>query len=150
MSALREGGKFTGLAILLFVVALFGTTGLGIFAVYYDNWFSSVTAEQRGQKAVREDTQANGDFRQSVYRHFFNLCASAQTSQEQIANLTESMKTADADRKANLQVSIDALNMSLLDAVNEYNTKANDYTKAQFLDSKLPYPLNAKDTIECV
>jgi len=150
MSARSEGAKFLGLGLLAWIVLMgLGTVG-GIFAVYYDNWFSSVTAEQRGQKAVREDTQANGDFRQSVYRHFFDLCASAQTSQEQIANLTESMKTADADRKANLQVSIDGLNMSLLDAVNEYNTKANDYTKAQFLDRKLPYPLNAKDTIECV
>lgn len=141
-------------SVAAFVTALvaFGAlvTGLGILAVNYDNWFSSVTAEPRGERAVREDTQANGDFRQAVYRHFFNLCASAQTSQEQIATLTESLKTADENRKATLQTSIDALNMSLSEAVNEYNTKANDYTKAQFLDSKLPYPLNSKDTIKCV
>ncbi len=147
MSGLVKGGA--GIVAVI-VAALLLTTGLGIFAVYYDNWFSEQTAEPRGQRAVREDTQANGDFRRSAYEGFFRLCASAQTTQEQIETLKTEKETASEDRKANLDVSISALNMSLSETVNEYNTKANEFTRGPFLDSKLPYPLNSKVTIKCV
>jgi hypothetical protein len=147
MKDFLKGG--TGI-VLLVVVALGLTTGLGIFAAHYDNWFSKQTAEPRGQKAVRENTQANGAFRQAAYEGFFELCSAAQTDQDQIETLEEEKKDASSDRVDNLNTSISALKMSLSETVNEYNTKANEYTRAQFLDSKLPYPLNAKDTIQCV
>lgn len=132
------------------VLGLGLVTGLGIFAVNYDNWFSEQTAEPRGERAVREDTQANGDFRRAAYEGFFELCSSAQSTQEQIETLKTEKETASEDRKANLDISISALNMKLSEVVNEYNTKANQYTRGPFLDAKLPYPLNAKDTIQCV
>lgn len=150
MSARREGVKLLGLGVGIWVaLVVLGTVG-GIFAVYYDNWFSSVTAEQRGQRAVRENTQANGNFRQAAYEEFFQLCSSAKTKQESIENLNEEAKTASDSRKETIGVSVTALKNSLSEVVNEYNTKANEYTRAQFLDSKLPYPLNTKDTIQCV
>lgn len=141
-------------SVAAFVAALvaFGAlvTGLGILAVNYDNWFSEQTAEPRGERAVREDTQANGDFRRAAYEGFFRLCASAQSTQEQIEILKTEKETASEDRKANLDVSLSALNMKLSEVVNEYNTKANEFTRGPFLDSKLPYPLNSKVTIKCV
>lgn len=150
MSARREGAKILGLGVGIWIALLvLGTLG-GIFGVYYDNWFSSVTAEQRGQKAVRENTQANGDFRQSAYEGFFDLCSSAQTKQESVANLDDELKAGVSEsRKEQILASKTALKNSLSEVVNQYNTKANEYTRAQFLDSKLPYPLNVKDTIQC-
>ncbi len=146
----RVGAKLLGLGIGVWLgILALGTVG-GIFAVYYDNWFSSVTAEQRGQKNVREDTQANSAFRQGAYNSFFALCSTAQTTQEQIATLNEEKTTASADRKANLEISISALKMTLSEVVNQYNTDANKYTKGPFLDSSLPYPLNTKADIKCV
>jgi hypothetical protein len=147
MKDLFKGGVGLVLAVVL---GLGAVTGLGIFAAHYDNWFSSQTAEPRGQKAVREDTQANGDFRRAAYEGFFELCSSAQSTQEQIETLKTEKETASEDRKANLDISISALNMKLSEVVNEYNTKANQYTRGPFLDAKLPYPLNSKDTIQCV
>lgn len=147
MKDLFKGGAAI---VAVIVVALVLVTGLGIFAVNYDNWFSKQTAEPRGQKALRENTQANGAFRQAVYEDFFALCTSAQTAQDQIETLNTEKETATQDRKDVLNTSISALNMSLSSAVNEYNSKANQFHKSQFLDSKLPYPLNAKDTIQCV
>lgn len=147
MKELFKGGA--GLvALFVGLVVLF--SGIGILGAHYDNWFSSQTAEPRGQKAVREDTQANGDFRRSAYEGFFRLCASAQTTQEQIETLKTEKETASEDRKANLDISLSALNMSLSETVNEYNTKANEFTRGPFLDSKLPYPLNSKVAIKCV
>ena len=143
------GLKLSGGVLALIVGFLALTTVGGIFAVYYDNWFSSVTAEQRGQKGVREDTQANSAFRQGAYNNFFALCSTAQTTQEQIATLTEEKETASADRTANLEISISALKMTLSETVNQYNTDANKYTKGPFLDSSLPYPLNTKVDIKC-
>lgn len=136
--------------VLVVVTALALVTGLGIFAANYDNWFSKQTAEPRGQRAVRENTQANGAFRQAAYEEFFALCSSAQTKQESIENLNEEAKTASDSRKETINVSISALKNSLSGVVNEYNTKANEYTRTAFLDKALPYPLNAKDTIKCV
>jgi hypothetical protein len=139
----------TGVVVgLVAVIALF--TAIGIGSAHFDNWFSSKTAEPRGQKAVRENTQANGAFRQAAYEGFFELCSAAQTDQDQIETLVEEKKDASPDRVDNLNTSISALKFSLSETVNEYNTKANEYTRAQFLDNKLPYPLNAKDTIQCV
>lgn len=149
MSA-REGFKLGAGAIAAIVLGVLLVTGLAIFGANYDNWLSSKTAEPRGQRAVRENTQANGAFRQAAYEEFFNLCSSAQTKQESIENLEEEKKTASPDRVDNLNVSISALKNSLSEVVNDYNTRANEYHRAQFLDAALPYPLNTKDTIKCV
>lgn len=148
--SVREGAKVGGTMILVIITALLLVTGLGIFAVNYDNWFSKQTAEPRGERAVRENTQANGAFRQAAYEEFFSLCSSAQSTQEQIATLEDEKKTADADRVSNINVSVSALKMKLSEVVNDYNTKANEYTRAQFLDRNLPYPLNKDVTIKCV
>lgn len=150
MGARSEGVKILGLGIGIWIALLvLGTVG-GIFGVYYDNWFSSVTAEQRGQKAVRENTQANGDFRQAAYEDFFQLCSSAQTKQESIQNLDDELAAGVTEsRKEVILASKTALRNSLSEVVNQYNTKANEYTRAQFLDRSLPYPLNTKDDIKC-
>jgi len=149
-SNLGEGFKIGGGLIAALIAVIVLTVGGGIFAAHYDNWFSEQTAEPRGQRDMRENTQANGAFRQAVYEDFFALCTSAKTAQDQINTLKEEKETATEDRKANLDVSISALNMSLSSAVNEYNSKANQFHKAAFLDAKLPYPLNAKADIQCV
>jgi hypothetical protein len=60
---------FAGLIAFIVVVSL-----ISVFAVEWNNWFSSTTAETRGKTAVRENTKANGDFRQSSYEGFFDLC----------------------------------------------------------------------------
>lgn len=149
--SVREGAKLSGGVVAILVALLVLGTGGGIFAAYYDNWFSSVTAEQRGQRGVRENTQANAAFRQAAYEEFFSLCSSAKTKQESIANLDEELHAGVSEsRKEQILASKTALRNSLSDVVNEYNTKSNEYTRAQFLDSKLPYPLNTKDEIQCV
>src|SRR6478735_646592 len=113
MGARSTGFKLAGLGIGVWIFLLgLGTVG-GIFAVYYDNWFSSVTAEQRGQRAVREDTQANSAFRQGAYNSFFSLCSSAQTKQESIANLDEELAAGVSDsRKETILASKTALKNS--------------------------------------
>lgn len=147
---MREGFKLSGLAIVGIVVLLVLGTGGGIFAAYYNNWFSSVTAEQRGQRSVRENTKANGAFRQAAYEEFFALCASAQTKQASVVNLDDELKAGVSEtRKEQILASKTALRNSLADVVNEYNTKSNEYTRSEFLDRSLPYPLNTKDEIQC-
>ena len=150
MGGVRDGFKVSGLMVGLFIAVLVLGTGGGIFAAYYDNWFSSVTAEQRGQKGVREDTQANSAFRQGAYNSFFSLCSSAQTKQESIANLDEELAAGVSDsRKEQILASKTALRNSLSEVVNQYNTDAKKYTSGPFLDASLPYPPNSKDTIKC-
>lgn len=146
---MREGLKLSGGCLIAVIVFLVVSVGGGVFAAYYDNWFSSATAEPRGQKAMRENTQANGAFRQGAYERFFDLCTSAQTSQQQMDALNTELKTAKEDRADQIRTSLTALTGSLNEAVNKYNAEANEFHRAQFLDSKLPYPLNAKDTIQC-
>lgn len=142
--------KTTGALVGAVAGGLVLVSGLTIGGAYLANGLSAATAEPRGEREMRENTKANGAFRQAVYEDFFALCTSAKTAQDQIATLNTEKETATQDRKDVLNTSISALNMSLSGAVNEYNSKANQFHKSQFLDSKLPYPLNAKDTIQCV
>lgn len=146
---MREGFKLSGGCLIAVVVFLVISAGGGVFAAYYDNWFSSVTAEPRGQKAMRENTQANGAFRQGAYERFFDLCTSAMTSQQQMTALNLELKTADADRADQIRTSLTALTGSMNEAVNKYNAEANEFHRSAFLDKNLPYPLNAKDEIQC-
>jgi hypothetical protein len=146
----KDGLRISGGLLATFVVILVLGTGGGIFAAYYDNWFSSATAEPRGQREMRENTKANGAFRQEAYERFFDLCTSAQTSQQQMDALNTELKTADSDRAAQIRTSLTALTGGLNEAVNKYNAEANEFHRSQFLDNKLPYPLNAKDEIQCV
>lgn len=146
MGPFRTTGALVG-AIVGGVVVV---SGLSIGGAYWANSLSAATAEPRGERQVRENTQANGDFRQSVYENFYNLCTSAQTAQDQITTLELEKKTATPDRVDNLNTSISALKFSLSASVNTYNNDANEYTRGPFLDKNLPYPLNTKDTIKCV
>jgi len=111
--------------------------------VYFAAFYSKTTAETRGSTKMRENTKANGAFRQAAYEDFFDLCSSVQTKENSITNLQKELDTKpSADRVERINESITALDNARADAINQYNAKAREFHRSQFLDSQLPWRLD--------
>lgn len=133
---------------------------IGVFAlvaallfggVYFAAFYSSTTADTRGKTAQRENTKANGAFRQAAYEEFFDLCASVQSSEDKVKNLQDELDNKPpADREWVLRQSVTALENTRAEAIRTYNSKATQFHREQFLDSDLPYRLSvAEEKTEC-
>jgi hypothetical protein len=140
------GGSIAATVTVWLLVAgsLFG-------GVYFAAFYSKTTAETRGTTKMRENTKANGDFRQAAYQEFFNLCASVQTKENSITNLKKELDNKPpSGRVWVIDQSITALENARAEAINTYNAKANEFHRQQFLDSRLPYRLDVnQEKTEC-
>ncbi|MFJ5262551.1 hypothetical protein ACIQAC_19000 [Streptomyces sp. NPDC088387] len=139
MGEVREGaragawavGGIVGLAVL-YVVGVFAFGGAG--------W---ITAPFRGEADERENTVASGEFRQSTYEEFFDLCEAVQNAEGTIQALQDERKTASETRASQIDQSITALKVTRIESVNDYNSKAAQEHRAPFRDKDLPYRLDA-------
>src|SRR5690625_5149713 len=107
-------------------------------------------AEPTGVVEAREDTQS-GSNRIAQYDKFYDLCTSAKTAQDQIANLEEERDGGVSEaREDQITASMTALKGKRDESVNKYNSQAaKNYTAGQFRDSDLPYELDGKKDITC-
>lgn len=126
-------GGVIGLA-LLYVIGVFAFGGAG--------W---VTAPFRGEADKRENTVGSGEFRQTTYEEFFDLCAAVQNAEGTIQALREERKAASEARTTQIDQSITALMATRIESVNAYNSKAAQEHRAPFRDKDLPYRLDAGD-----
>ena len=110
----------------------------------------ALLAEPAGQVTAEEKIQS-GNNRIAQYERFYDLCASAQTAQNQITNLEQERDSGVSESRAEqISSSITALRGKRDEAVNKYNSLASrDYTAGQFRDSNLPYELNGQEPIKC-
>ncbi|THA72590.1 hypothetical protein E6R60_26320 [Streptomyces sp. A0642] len=132
--------------MLRFIPCAILGVALAYGAVYALLWF---TADARGAADKREQTVANGAFRLATYEEFFDLCAAAQTSEQQLTALqTELDGKPSADREERIRASITAVTASRAESINTYNSKATQEHRTAFQDARLPYTLdiNAKET----
>lgn len=135
-----RGATKIALAVGITIAVLVGG-GLGLRALL---------AEPTGQVEAREETQSGAN-RIAQYDRFYDLCTSAKTAQDQIANLEQERDDGVSDARADqISSSITALRGKRDEAVNKYNSQAaKSYTAGQFRDSDLPYELDGKEPISC-
>ncbi|MEU7659102.1 hypothetical protein AB0B60_11520 [Streptomyces lincolnensis] len=139
MGQVREGvrlgawavGGIVGLAVL-YVIGVFAFGGAG--------W---ITAPFRGEADRRENTVGSGEFRQTAYEEFFDLCEAVQNAEGTIRALQEERKTASETRATQIDQSVTALRATRIESVNAYNSKAAQEHRAPFHDKDLPYRLDA-------
>lgn len=108
-------------------------------------------APWKGAGDVRKQTQGNASFRIASYDHFYDLCAQAQTTQQN-ANITRVLirQATDPGEKARQQTNLQAQRNQLNSLVNAYNADARKTTTAgQFKASDLPYTIDASQEITC-
>ncbi|MDX3075394.1 hypothetical protein ACIP98_31590 [Streptomyces sp. NPDC088354] len=138
MGKIREGARWgtwavggvIGLAVLYLI---------GVFAFGGAAW---VTAPFRGAEEQRDNTVGSGEFRQTTYEEFFDLCAAVQDAEGTIQVLQEERKTASETRATQIDQSITALRATRIESVNTYNSKAAQEHRAPFRDKDLPYRLD--------
>ncbi|MEU6195391.1 hypothetical protein [Streptomyces sp. NPDC047061] len=139
MGEIREGARLGAWAVAgvvgLAVLWLVGALAFGGAA-----W---ITAPFRGAEEQRENTVGSGEFRQTTYEEFFDLCEAVQNAEGTIKVLQEERKTASETRTAQIDQSITALKATRIESVNDYNSKAAQEHRAPFRDKDLPYRLDA-------
>ncbi|MEU8756735.1 hypothetical protein ACFYVK_32220 [Streptomyces chartreusis] len=139
MGQVREGARLGAWAVVG-VVGLAVLYVIGAFAFGGAGW---ITAPFRGEAERRENTVGSGEFRQTTYEQFFDLCEAVQNAEGTIQALQEERKAASETRKTQIDQSITALRATRIESVNEYNSKARQEHRAPFRDKDLPYRLDA-------
>ncbi|MGW0912562.1 hypothetical protein ACWD1Z_12530 [Streptomyces sp. NPDC002784] len=139
MGQLREGARVGAWAVSG-VVGLAVLYVIGAFAFGGAAW---ITAPFRGEVDKRGNTVASGEFRQTTYETFFDLCAAVQNAEGTIQALLEERETASEARATQIDQSITALKATRIESVNDYNAKAAQEHRGPFRDQDLPYRLDA-------
>lgn len=148
----KEGAKASGLAILAGVAAFVIILIFATMAIFGWGFFQRGTADFRGKTAQTERVKADPDYRIAAYDHFFDLCGSIQSKEDQIRN-TEARPTTEGSNSgftaSQKEAILLALRNSRAELIREYNADAGKAdTKANFLSSDLPYTIdiNGEDT----
>ncbi|MEU1623426.1 hypothetical protein ABZ479_39825 [Streptomyces sp. NPDC005722] len=138
MGEVREGARIGTWAVVgvVFLAVLYV---IGAFAFGKAAW---ITAPFRGEVEERENTVASGEFRQTTYEEFFDLCTAVQNAEGTIQVLQEERKAASEVRTTQIDQSITALKATRIESVNTYNSKAAQEHRTPFHDKDLPYRLD--------
>lgn len=139
MWGVREGARLGAWAVAG-VIGLAVLYVIGAFAFGGAAW---ITAPFRGETEERNNTVGSGEFRQTTYEEFFDLCEAVQNAEGTIQVLREERKAASETRRTQIDQSITALKASRIESVNDYNSKAAQEHRAPFRDKDLPYRLDA-------
>ncbi|WP_407702894.1 hypothetical protein [Streptomyces xylophagus] len=139
MGQVREGARIGAWAVAG-VIGLAVLYVVGVFAFGAAGW---ITAPFRGEEDKRDNTVGSGEFRQTTYETFFDLCEAVQNAEGTIQALQEERKTASETRTTQIDQSITALKAGRIESVNDYNAKAAQEHRAPFRDKDLPYRLDA-------
>ncbi|WP_405910842.1 MULTISPECIES: hypothetical protein [unclassified Streptomyces] len=139
MWGVREGARLGAWAVAG-VIGLAVLYVIGAFAFGGAAW---ITAPFRGETEERNNTVGSGEFRQTTYEEFFDLCEAVQNAEGTIQVLQEERKAASETRRTQIDQSITALKASRIESVNDYNSKAAQEHRAPFRDKDLPYRLDA-------
>ena len=107
--------------------------------------FGVATAGIYGRGEARKEIQSAA-LRIGAYNHFFDVCASIQTSEAQLDALFNERAAYPAASKdyARTQTNITGVLAQRQRSIFQYNADAQkDYTIGQFKSSKLPYQLDS-------
>ncbi|MEV4035205.1 hypothetical protein [Streptomyces umbrinus] len=140
MGQVREGARLGAWAVVG-VIGLAVVYVIGVFAFGGAGW---ITAPFRGEADERNNTVGSGEFRQTTYEEFFDLCEAVQNAEGTIQVLQEERKAASETRTTQIDQSVTALKATRIESVNEYNSKAAQEHRAPFRAKDLPYRLSVE------
>ncbi|MEU9955842.1 hypothetical protein [Streptomyces sp. NPDC050982] len=136
----REGPRL-GVRAVAGVIGLAVVYVIGVFAFGGAGW---ITAPFRGEADERNNTVRSGEFRQTTYQEFFDLCEAVRNAEGTIQVLKEERKAASETRRTRIDQSVTALKATRVESVDDYNAKAAQENRAPFRDKDLPYQLNVE------
>ncbi|MEU1481486.1 hypothetical protein [Streptomyces sp. NPDC005760] len=139
MGQVREGVRLAAWA----VGGVIGLAVLYVIGVFVFGGAEWITAPFRGVADQRENTVRSGEFRQTTYEEFFDLCEAVQNAEGTIQALREEREAASETRRTQIDQSVTALKATRIESVNTYNSKAAQEHRAPFRDRDLPYRLDA-------
>lgn len=123
---------------------------LAVITMIFGGWaFKYFTAPIQGRVDAEQRIES-GTNRIQQYNKFFDLCASAQTTQTSLQTQKEMLELVDGKEAERIRSNVAGMTAQLARTVNQYNVDARkDYTAARFHDSDLPFQLNASRPINC-
>ncbi|MDX3026769.1 hypothetical protein [Streptomyces scabiei] len=141
----KDGSRVLGYTILG-IAAIAVCSLIAVFAFGGVGW---LTAPFRGEVDKKNRTEGSGAFRIATYEEFFDLCAAAQTAEQQLAVLQQELDGKPSPERAEkIRTSITAVKASRAESINTYNSKASQEHRTAFQDADLPVKLdpNAQET----
>ncbi|MFF0012569.1 hypothetical protein [Streptomyces sp. NPDC005374] len=139
MGQVREGARLSAWT----VSGVIGLSVLYVIGVFVFGGAEWITAPFRGEADKRENSVGSGEFRQTTYEEFFDLCEAVQNAEGTVQALREEREVASETRTTQIDQSITALKATRIESVNTYNSKAAQEHRAPFRDKDLPYRLDA-------
>lgn len=135
----QKGASANGLLWVLAVLAVAGLIAGIFFGV---RW---LTAPAKGKLQAREQINS-GSYRIAAYDHFFDLCASVQGLEGQLAAQESALDGSTGDDRERIRANIAGIRGERAQAIADYNADASkDYTLAKFKSSKLPWRLSSEE-----
>ena len=126
------------------VVVFFAAVGIVVTLV--SGGTSWLTAPFRGEVDAREETVADGAYRNATYNEFYNLCVSVQTAEDSLDSLQMELDQGVTESRATrIQQSMTALRNSRSESINEYNAAVRQETKSFMKDNDLPESLDVNE-----
>lgn len=137
--------------ILTVLLALLATVVMIFVVIYGGGFLKRGTADFRGETKQIEQTKANSNYRIAQYEHFYNSCASVQSIESKIKNMSDELEeTEDTQRRDILSASITASKNKRAELISKYNADTRkEGTMAQFKSSELPFSLNEEENTLC-
>lgn len=137
--------------LTLTIASVLAVAVLFVTVVYGFGMLQRGTADFRGETGQIEQTEANSDYRIAAYDHFYDLCASVQSLESKIDNMTNELAlTKESQREIVLNTSITASKNKRAELITSYNADARkEATQGQFRASDLPYNIdeNGEETL---
>jgi hypothetical protein len=131
-------------AVLGIIAAMIVGLVIASMAVFGYGIFVDHTADRSGRTQVKKDTIGNGSYRIAQYDAFYDECATIQTDEQTIHNITTALTTTtDQNYKITLNASLLANENKRAADINSYNGDARKAdTKGHFRSSDLPYQID--------
>jgi hypothetical protein len=123
--------------------------GLIVASIFIVGSITRGTADFRGKTDEINKVQGNGTFRIAAYDHFFDLCGSAKTVQQNIETTKTAIKALTAAEKYRQQTNLQAQTNNLNELVTSTTPTPQDRHRGPLQGLGLPAKLDTTQEITC-
>lgn len=142
----RDAARGFRWTVVAGVLGILAVLILGAMAVFGFGFFARTTAEFRGETEAREQTVADGGYRNASYEQFYDQCQAIVAIERKIARMQADTSLPESQRATNVLAQQNIRD----DLITEYNADAaKSATVGQFRADDLPHRIDPDQETTC-